>query len=362
MATTAGTDKVAGTKGDVSAAGVADAAGAVGAAGATGAAGAVSTAGAVAATGKPAFTSALYPFAGTLREVNGFRMHVLDEGREETSTEGAFTTHPPRETIVMLHGNPTWSFFFRNLVLGLRATHRVIVPDHIGCGLSDKPDDQAYSYTLRRRVDDLAALLDQLGVKGRVTLLMHDWGGMIGMAYAARFPERINRIVLLNTAAFHLPKTKRLPLSLWLCRRTPLGELIIRDSALFISLLARWAVCRPLAQAVREGYLWPYRLPDERTGLYHFVQDIPLHADDPGYALVSDVQAALPQFNLKPCLICWGDKDFVFDHHFLREWQNILPSAEVHRFADAGHYVLEDAGTRILPLVQDFLTRHPEHV
>ena len=293
------------------------------------------------------FSNDLYPFAGSMREVNGFKMHVLDEGLSQTQ-DG---------TVLMLHGNPTWSFFFRNLILGLRNTHRVIAPDHIGCGLSDKPDEQRYPYTLERRVDDLEALIDQLGIRGRITLLMHDWGGMIGMAYAARHPEKINRLVLLNTAAFHLPKTKKLPRSLWLCRKTPLGELLIRDTGLFTSVLARWAVCRPMEQRVREGYLWPYRRPDDRTGLFRFVQDIPLAPEDPGYQLVSDVQAKLPTFNRIPVLILWGEKDFVFDHHFLREWEKLLPSAEVHRFPNAGHYVLEDAGEEILPLVRTFLAR-----
>ena len=299
------------------------------------------------------FDNPLYPFTGALHEVNGFKMHVLDEGGGDAEA-GAV-----RETVLMLHGNPTWSFFFRNLVLGLRDTHRVIVPDHIGCGLSDKPDEQRYPYTLARRVDDLAALIDQLDIKGRITLLVHDWGGMIGMAYAARFPDKIGRLVLLNTAAFHLPKTKKLPLSLWLCRQTPLGELIIRDTGLFTSVLAYWAVCRPMAQQVREGYLWPYRKPDERTGLYRFVQDIPLRPGDPGYQLVSDVQANLPSFNSTPSLILWGEKDFVFDRHFLAEWERMLPAATVHRFPNAGHYVLEDAGEEILPLVQEFLAQHP---
>ena len=293
------------------------------------------------------FSNDLYPFAGSMREVNGFKMHVLDEGLSQTQ-DG---------TVLMLHGNPTWSFFFRNLILGLRNTHRVIAPDHIGCGLSDKPDEQRYPYTLERRIDDLEALIGQLEIQGRITLLMHDWGGMIGMAYAARHPEKINRLVLLNTAAFHLPKTKKLPRSLWLCRKTPLGELLIRDTGLFTSVLARWAVCRPMEQRVREGYLWPYRRPDDRTGLFRFVQDIPLAPEDPGYQLVSDVQAKLPTFNRIAVLILWGEKDFVFDHHFLREWEKLLPSAEVHRFPNAGHYVLEDAGEEILPLVRTFLAR-----
>jgi pimeloyl-ACP methyl ester carboxylesterase len=299
------------------------------------------------ASPKLVFAHELYPFTGSWREVNGFKMHVLDEGRGDT--------------VLMLHGNPTWSFFFRNLVLGLRGTHRVIAPDHIGCGLSDKPGEQDYEYTLRRRVDDLAALIGQLEVRGRITLLMHDWGGMIGMAYAARFPEKINRLVLLNTAAFHLPKSKKLPASLWLCRKTPLGELIIRDTGLFTSVLARWAVCRQMEQRVREAYLWPYRLPEDRTGLLRFVQDIPMQPGDPSYDLVSEVQEKLPGFNAIPSLILWGEKDFVFDHHFLSEWQRFLPSAEAHRFPNAGHYVLEDAGAEILPLIQDFLERHKGH-
>lgn len=295
----------------------------------------------------PGFNHELYPFAGAWREVNGFRMHFLDEGQGDA--------------VLMLHGNPTWSFFFRDLVRGLRGRYRAIAPDYIGCGLSDKPDESSYEHTLRRRVDDLASLIEQLNVRGRITLIMHDWGGMIGMTYAARFPDRIGRLILLNTAAFHLPRAKRLPLSLWLCRETPLGELIIRDTGLFISVLARWAVCRPMEQRVREAYLWPYRLPEDRTGLLGFVQDIPRRPGDRSYDLVSDVQARLAHFNEIPSLILWGEKDFVFDHHFLREWQRILPDAEVHRFPNAGHYVLEDAGAEILPLIEDFIERHPCH-
>ena len=250
------------------------------------------------------FQHALYPFTGAYRNVNGHQLHVLDEGRGDT--------------VLMLHGNPTWSFYYRDLVLGLRGTHRVIAPDYIGCGLSEKPDEQSYDYTL-------------------------------------------GRLVLLNTAAFHLPKTKKLPRTLWLCRNTPLGDFFIRDTGLFTSVLARWAVCRPMEQRVREAYLLPYRAPQDRTGLLRFVQDIPLQPGDPSYDLVSEVQAKLPTFRQTPTLILWGDKDFVFDHHFLRAWQDFLPAAEVHHFPNAGHYVLEDAGAEILPLIDDFLARHPVH-
>ena len=114
-------------------------------------------------------------------ERDGLRQHYLDEG------DGA--------PVVMVHGNPTWSFFYRRLVEALSPTRRCIVPDHIGCGLSDKPDDSRYEYTLERRVDDLEALLDHLGVREDVSLVVHDWGGMIGTSYAARHPDRIRKMV-----------------------------------------------------------------------------------------------------------------------------------------------------------------------
>ena len=293
------------------------------------------------------FQNDLYPFTGIHRQVNGFNIHLLDEGKGES--------------VVLLHGNPTWSFYYRNLVLGLRADYRVIAPDHIGCGLSDKPSLDKYDYTLRQRVDDIAQLLSQLEIEGRITLVMHDWGGMIGMAYATRFPERIGKLILLNTAAFHLPESKNLPASLWLCRNTPLGDFIIRRTGLFPRVLAHWCVCKPMDPRVREGYLSPYKTAGNRTGIWRFVKDIPLLPEDPGYALVSEIQAKLPGFRNTPTLILWGERDFVFDHHFLDEWERLLPNAEVHRFPNAGHYVLEDAGVEILDLIRSFLDRHPSH-
>ena len=133
----------------------------------------------------------------------------------------------------MVHGNPTWSFLYRNVIDSLRGSHRVIVPDHIGCGLSDKPDDSRYSYTLESRVDDLESLLEHLGLDRELTLILHDWGGMIGMTYAARHPERIARLVVTNTAAFHLPVSKRLPRVLSFCRSSPLAAGLVRGANAF---------------------------------------------------------------------------------------------------------------------------------
>ena len=288
----------------------------------------------------------LYPFTGHHHDLGGVRCHYLDEGHGDP--------------VVMLHGNSTWSFYYRNLVLALRDTRRCIVPDHIGCGRSDKPPLADYPYTLERRIDDLEALLEHLDVTARVTLVLHDWGGMIGMGYAVRHPERIERLVVLNTGAFTLPAGKRLPRTLWLCRNTPLGPFLVRGLNGFCRAAARMCVTRrPLPAAVREAYLAPHDSWANRISVLRFVQDIPLAPADPSYPVVAAVEEGLARFRDTPMLICWGDRDFVFDHHFLAGWQRHFPDAEVRRFPDAGHYVLEDAGEEIIPLVSQFLETHP---
>ncbi len=290
--------------------------------------------------------SSLYPFRNHYLNLNGGRLHYLDEG-----------AGPP---VVMLHGNPTWSFYYRDLVKALKDSHRVIVPDHIGCGLSDKPDDSRYAYTLARRVEDVDALLDHLGIRENITLVLHDWGGMIGMAWAGRHPERVRRLVILNTAAFHLPASKQLPWSLWLVRKTPLGSLLVRGLNAFSRGAVRHCAMRPLSPAIRDGYLAPYDSWRNRIAVRRFVQDIPLQPGDASFDLVTEVQEGLHRFRAVPMLICWGERDFVFDGAFLAEWRRHFPEAEVHTFPDAGHLVLEDAGREIEQLVRDFLSRHSD--
>jgi pimeloyl-ACP methyl ester carboxylesterase len=282
----------------------------------------------------------------------GLKLHYIDEGTGEP--------------VVMLHGNPTWSFYYRHLIGSLRHSFRVIVPDHIGCGMSDKPDDSKYKYTLANRVDDLELLLDHLGLDRDLTLILHDWGGMIGMAYAARHPERIARLVVSNTAAFQMPATKRLPRALAICRDSRLGAFLVRGLNLFcLGTAAIGCKREPMTADLRKAYVAPYDSWSHRIAILRFVQDIPLHPGDRAYALVSSVQERLHLLRSVPILILWGMKDFVFDHHFLDEWVRYFPDARVHRFPEAGHYVFEDEADASSRLVPEFLAAQPvieEHV
>jgi haloalkane dehalogenase len=286
-----------------------------------------------------------YPFEGKVFDRQGLRLHYLDEGSGET--------------VVMVHGNPSWSFYYRNLVLALRGQYRCIVPDHIGMGLSDKPGDDRYEYTLKSRVDDLEALLESLNLKD-ITLVVHDWGGMIGMAYAVRHPEKIKRLVILNTAAFPLPTSKLMPWQLSLVRDSGIGAFLVRGFNAFARGAASVGCTQhPMPKDVRDAYCAPYDSWANRIATARFVQDIPLKDGDRGFDIVKDTEQKLAQFCTVPTLICWGARDFVFDDHFLNEWKKHLPQAEVHRFPEAGHYVLEDVGNEVIPLVQQFLSRNP---
>jgi len=255
----------------------------------------------------------------------------------------------------MLHGNPTWSFYYRNLVMALRETHRCIVPDHIGCGLSDKPGDAAYDYRLRSRVEDVARLVDHLELEQALTLVVHDWGGMIGFAWAVDHPERVARTVIMNTAAFPLPAAKRMPPALSLVRDTRLGAFLVQRFNAFAGIAARVGFKKPVPPEVRAAYTLPYDSPANRIATLRFVQDIPLSEQDIGYDILLNTAKRLHLFANKPCLIAWGEKDFVFDQPFLDTWLEHYPHAEVLRFPDCGHYVLEDGGDALIAHIARFI-------
>jgi haloalkane dehalogenase len=287
----------------------------------------------------------LYPFESHYLDINGLKYHYLDEG------DG--------EPLVMVHGNPTWSFYFRELIKHLSPQYRIIVPDHMGCGLSDKPDINAYGYGLEDRIDDLERLIEQLNPGHNLTLILHDWGGMIGMGYAVRHPQRIRRLVVMNTYAFLPPAGYRVPLSGHFIRQAgPLAALAVRGFNLFAVGALYLASRKGLAKEVKKGLTAPYNCWHHRIAVLRFVQDIPLSSKDLSYPLAKTIDDNLALFNKTPILICWGKHDFVFNENFFDEWRRRFPEAETHRFSDAGHYILEDVPDKIVPLVRDFLQRH----
>ena len=274
----------------------------------------------------------LYPFSSNSLQLEQHRYHYLDEGAGET--------------LLMLHGNPTWSFYYRNLILGLKDSYRCVVPDHMGMGKSDKPQD--YPYTLSQHIDNLEQLVNHLGLDD-ITLVVHDWGGAIGMGFAVRHPKLIRRLVIFNTAAF---LSHEIPLSLSLCRIPGFGALAIRGFNAFARGAIRWACVKQerMTDEVQAGYLEPYDNFSNRVANLRFVQDIPMSPDSPSYSVIQNIEKNLKLFQNHPVQIIWGAHDFVFNDNFLKRWQEIFPQAEVHR--------MEDAHESILPMLKEFLQKN----
>lgn len=287
----------------------------------------------------------LYPFASNWFYLpgSGARMHYLDENKAPEGKEG--------EPIVCVHGNPTWSYYYRELVKAFSPNHRIIVPDHIGMGLSEKP--QAYNYCLRQHIDNLEALLDNLQPKP-FTLVVHDWGGAIGMGYAVRHPEKIKRILFMNTAAYRSPF---MPATIRLARVPLLGELLVRGLNAFVWGALLTSTKRHIGSYTASGYVYPYDTWGNRIGVLRFVQDIPMLPGDKSYPVLADIEAKLPLLAQVPKTIVWGALDHVFNDRFLEHWKTIYPEAEYNRFADVGHYVLEDASERTFECLRRLLER-----
>ncbi|MGC9451017.1 MAG: alpha/beta fold hydrolase [Oceanipulchritudo sp.] len=289
-------------------------------------------------TDLPPWLKVLYPFRAHFHGTAEGRLHYVDEGKG-----------PP---VVMLHGNPTWSFFYRDLILALREKHRCLVPDHLGCGLSDKP--QSYRpYTLEGHVRRTCEWIDRVD-PGNFHLVVHDWGGAIGFGVARLVPERIRSISILNTAAFPFPS---IPLRISACRIPGVGALLVRGANAFARGATRMASVEPLSEAVREGYLFPYDTWRNRVAVHAFVKDVPMRKGHRSRKTLEAIEESLGQWQKRPVQMIWGMRDWCFHREILGVWESILPMAEIHRLENAGHYLLDDAGEEVARLVGEFLQR-----
>ncbi len=293
---------------------------------------------------------ALYPFESRWLSVRGARLHFVDEQPPDPLA--------PRPALLFVHGNPTWSFHWRALISALRSRYRCVAVDHLGCGLSDKPDG---FLSLSDHVNHLAALVERLDLQN-VTLVAQDWGGAIGLGAMLRMPERLERIVLFNTGAFPPPY---IPWRIRACRIPAVGRLAVQGGGLFNRAALRMTLARRprLDPQVAAAYLAPYNSWTNRRAVYGFVKDIPSGPRHPTWQTLADVERQLPRLADRPALLVWGMRDWCFRPDCLARFERAWPDAEVHRLADVGHWVLEDAPEDAVPLVDRFLcaTDSPAH-
>ncbi|MEM9160915.1 MAG: alpha/beta fold hydrolase, partial [Verrucomicrobiota bacterium] len=238
-----------------------------------------------------------YPFLPQYKSLAcGHAMSYLDEG------EG--------HAVIMVHGNPTWSFYYRNVVKTLSDRYRCIVPDHIGCGLSDKPGEDEYAFTLEQRIQDLGELVDSLGIE-RFDLVVHDWGGAIGLGMALRRFDKLRRVMILNTAAF---TDDRIPKRIAMCRWPFIGKFLVQGLNGFAWPATWMAVSkRKLPKAIKKAFLFPYAGWHNRTAVYRFVKDIPMDELHPSWATLKAVEKDLPRLRERDVAIMWGGQDFCFN-------------------------------------------------
>lgn len=276
----------------------------------------------------------VYPFKSNFLQLGNHNLHYVDEG-----------TGTP---ILMLHGNPTWSFYYRNLIQTFSPNFRTVVPDHMGCGMSDKPQD--YDYSLESHIQNAYKLIKFLDLKN-IILIVHDWGGAIGFGLVTRYPELFERIVILNTAAYpdiHIPQRINL------LRQGKFGEWLTRKWNLFAWPATFMTTEKKLPKKIKEGYLLPYDSWENRIAVARFVQDIPMEKDHRTYHTMEGIAEklkGLPQ----PKLILWGGKDFCFNRHFFERWLEIYPESPAYWYAKAGHYVLEDALDEVSTKIWEFI-------
>lgn len=281
-----------------------------------------------------------YPFDSNWLETPQGRVHYVDEGEQHSST------------LLFVHGNPTWSFHWRRFIQALSGTHRCVAIDHLGCGLSDKPQ---LEHRLADRIEHLGQLVDGLGLK-KVTLVAQDWGGAIGLGAMLDRQERLDRVLLFNTGAW---PPKSIPWRINACKLPVFGKLALQGANAFSLAALRMTLSRKrdLDAATAAGYLAPYNNWANRRAVYEFVNDIPRGPSDPTWRTLAEIDQRLPELSSKPIRLVWGMKDWCFaPDTCLRRFESYWPDAESFELADVGHWVVEDAPEESLRQLSEFVS------
>jgi cis-3-alkyl-4-acyloxetan-2-one decarboxylase len=280
-----------------------------------------------------------FPFEAHYLSAGDAQLHYVDEGPPDASP------------LLFVHGNPTWSYMWREQIARLSAEgHRCIAFDHMGFGRSDKPPALA-AYSLQRHVDNALALVDQLDLRD-VTLVAHDWGGPIGLGALLERADRLRALVLMNTWAWELPSF--LPPFLREFRTEGLGEVLALAGNLFVESIPGGMRRRDLDPMMMEAYRAPF--PDywSRAGTLAFQREIPLTERDRSAPLMASIHDRLPAVEI-PVLLIWGMRDPVFQPVFLEQWRELFPQAETAELADASHFLVEDSPDEVTSAIAGFL-------
>ena len=254
--------------------------------------------------------------------------HVLDSGSPVGEALG---------TLLCVHGNPTWSYLWRRLVAEPPPGWRVVAPDQLGMGYSERLGEPR---TYAQRVADLGDLTSALGIDGPVVVVAHDWGGPISLGWAEQHLDQLNGLILTNTAV-HQPADSAAPSLIRLARTPVLRDNVCVRTPVFVrgTTAVSWP---PLSREVRDAFAAPYDRAATRVAVGDFVADIPLEPSHPSMAALEDVRDGLAKLDGVPALALWGPRDPVFTDHHLRDLIERLPQLAVHRFEGASHLVTED--------------------
>ncbi len=276
-----------------------------------------------------------YPFAPKYFDLPMGRMHYVDEGDSD-------------HAIVMVHGNPAWSYTFRKLIKCLSNKYRCIALDHIGFGLSDKPVE--WDYLPENHALNFEKFLSHLKVNS-ITLVVGDWGGPIGLSYAVKHPEKIKSIIITNTwmwpvkGIFHYEMFSRFMGGI-------IGRTLIKKYNFFVKVLMKKMFRTEISQSVHQHYIEPLRNPMERKGCWIFPREIIGSSE-----WLSSLWEKKDSIASKPSMIVWGNKDIAFRDIELKKWKSLLHDVEVHEFDNVGHFVQEELGDHLCPLVTEHLEK-----
>jgi haloalkane dehalogenase len=278
-----------------------------------------------------------YPFQPRYEDLDGLRMHYLDEGPPDA---------PP---VILFHGEPTWSYLYRTMIPILAQRTRVVAPDLFGFGRSDKPTDRGW-YSYVRHVQSMEQLLaDRLDVRD-ATLVVQDWGGPIGLRFAVLHPDRVARLVVLNTG-LSFPSEKW-PTSTFLrwrdfAERTGLE--------LPIAVVIQSATATEVPPEVIAAYEAPFPTPESKTGAAMFPLLVPIHQGDPGVEEMLETREALARWD-KPALVYFSDSDPIFSKRVAESMARLIPTAGEPEFLEgASHFLQEDAGPNVARRIVRFL-------